>query len=149
MPQAGFCTSSVLYIPMPTPPSLKSKTFILFASPPLEGVNTSSKVPGSVTTKSVALYWSRSKRQLITSFFQTRQQKLEYNMSKWPENLPEKSRILQNFQKKNKKHLHINMITDAAFHLKFVISLKLKLFKFFNRKSQILQYYPHKTFFAN
>ena len=55
-PDHAQITSSVLYMPMITPPSLKSKASIRDSALPSDGVKTSSNLPGLVTTRSVALY---------------------------------------------------------------------------------------------
>ena len=50
--------SSVLYMPMPTPAPSNWCTSHFRCCPPPLGVNTSSSLPGSVTCRSVARYWS-------------------------------------------------------------------------------------------
>lgn len=50
-------TSSVLYIPIPQPPEIKSYTSHSFCLLPSAGENTILNLPGWSTTKSVALYW--------------------------------------------------------------------------------------------
>lgn len=50
-------TSSVLYIPIPQPPDLKSYTSHSFCLLPSVGVKVILNLPGWSTVKSVALYW--------------------------------------------------------------------------------------------
>ena len=58
-------TSLVLYIAKPHPPvSGKLNTSVLVSLAPLVGVKTTSNLPPSLTTKSLALYWSPTNKVL-------------------------------------------------------------------------------------
>lgn len=79
-------TSSVLYIPMPTPGPLKSNTFHFCTAPPLAGVNDISNLPGPSVTKSVARYCGRGKtgkNQKTLSFARLRDPDLETHLTRF------------------------------------------------------------------
>lgn len=63
-------TSSVLYIPMPQPPAVKSNTSHSFGLLPSAGAKTILNLPGRSTTKSVALYCEiKHQTWWVTPFF--------------------------------------------------------------------------------